>query len=409
MNITESILIALNSIKDYKLRASLTLISVAIGVFAIMFAGTLIDSMNKSIDAQLDEIGENTFYFMRLPNIQMGNTWRKYRKRKAISYSQYQELKDRMTITDKISGFVATSGVTIKYDNFSTDPDVQVIGSDENYLNLSADNLTDGRVFTREDLELNKQVVIIGNDVKVKLFPALNPVGKEIIIGNQAYKVIGVLEEKGAVLGQSQDNKLIIPIPMFLKYHGNRWNESLTIIVKAPSREALMPTMDEAIGALRTIRNVKPWQENSFEVETNESLSSQFSTFTNYLAYFGFVCGFIALIAAGVGIMNMMLVSVKERTREIGIRKAVGAKRSWILGQFIVESITLTQIGGLFGIALGVIAGGGLSSAVGLNIYFSFTWFFISLLICMVIGVLFGAYPAWKAAKLDPIEALRYE
>jgi len=237
----------------------------------------------------------------------------------------------------------------------------------------------------------------------------MNPIGKRITIKNQNYEVIGMLESKGATLGRSQDNVIYIPISGFLKYYSSEWNESVTITIKAIGKGNRDATIDEAIGSLRVIRNLKPWEENDFEMDTNETITEQFSSFIGFLTYFGFFSGAIALIAAGVGIMNIMLVSVKERTREIGIRKAIGAKRKWILMQFIVETITLCQIGGLAGIIMGVGGGWALGSMAHMTIVFPVNWLIGAVVLCTVLGLLSGAYPAWKAAKLDPIEALRYE
>jgi putative ABC transport system permease protein len=409
MNIIESIALAFNSIKVYKLRAFLTLLSISIGVFAIMGAGTLITSMDSAVSTELDNLGETNFFITRMPNIHMGNEWHKYMKRKPITYTQVKDLKRDMVITKEITSYCVSMSHTVNSGGLSTDPDVNLIGTDENYFKMFNVNVVRGRILSAEDVSLSRNVAVIGNDILVKVFPHVNPLGQKIRIKNQTFTVVGVLEQKGAVLGKTQDNQVIMPITFFLRYYTNEWDASLNLAVKAPSKAAFLPTMDEAIGLLRSIRNVKPWEENSFEIETNESISQQFGTFTSFLSYFGFGSGFIALIAAGVGIMNIMLVSVKERTREIGVRKAVGARRSWILVQFIVETITLCQIGGFIGIGVGLGGAWFLGYWLKINIVFPLTWFIVSIVICTLLGVFFGAYPAWKAAKLDPIEALRYE
>ena len=270
-------------------------------------------------------------------------------------------------------------------------------------------NVAEGRPITYEDVEYNSSVAVIGNDLVVKLFPKINPIGKKIKVKSQFYEVVGVLESKGAMLGTSQDNQVLITIPKYLQYYASEWEESLTLTIRSLDKSKVSNNMDEAIGAMRIARNLKPWEENSFEVETNESITEQFSGFTKYLSYFGAFCGAIALIAAGIGIMNIMLVSVKERTREIGIRKAIGARRSWILTQFIIETITLCQIGGIIGVGAGVGAGWILGKLIKIDIALPWSWIIFSLVICTLLGLLFGAYPAWKASKLDPIDALRYE
>jgi len=409
MDFTESIYQAIDSIRTNKLRTFLTLLSIAIGVFALIVAGTLINSFEKAVLAQLEEIGETTFWIQRLPSIQTGHTWHKYRQRKPITYRQYKELVRMTNSTPWISAHSYTFGMTINAGNLSTDPDVYVAGADSNFFITNSIDVEFGRTFIEEDIDYNRNVAIIGNDIVVKIFPNVNPLGKEISIKNQKYTVIGILKTRGALLGQSKDNMVIIPITNFLKYFASPWEESLQITVKAISKEMLQATMDEVIGNMRVIRNVKPWEANTFELETNETISQQFGSFVNFLSIFGFISGGFALVAAGVGIMNIMLVAVKERTREIGIRKAVGARRRWILWQFILEAITLSQIGGLFGIIFGVLGGYLLGNAIKLPLFFPVPWVVLSIIVCTILGIAFGTYPAYRAANLDPIEALRYE
>jgi putative ABC transport system permease protein len=409
MNIAESILLALDAVRAHKLRSILTLLSIAIGIFAIIGSGTAVTSLNNTMSGQLASLGENNFYVTKAPMIQTGDTWRKYRKRKPITYYQAKELQKKMTITDIVSIYNATGGLTMKAGNYSTDPDVMLIGANEHYLITSNTNIEFGNPMTSEDVNMNRFTAIIGNDVAVKLFPGTNPIGQIIRIKNQQFTVTGLTKPKGSMMGQSQDNMVIIPIGNFMRYYADEWEQSVNIIVRPPSKDALSPAMDETIGILRSIRNCKPWEENSFELQTNESLTQQFSSFTKYLDLFGLISGIIALLAAGVGIMNIMLVSVKERTREIGLRKAVGAKSNWILLQFVIEAITLCQLGGVIGIILGFIGGWVLSNAIDVTTSVPLLWVLLSVGSCTLLGVIFGGYPAWKAAKLDPIDALRYE
>lgn len=406
---SESIKFAFDSIRSNKLRTFLTLLSISIGIFALIAAGTLISSFKNAVQGELENIGETTFWIQRLPKIQTGHTWRKYRKRKPITYQNFKELKRMTQSTPLLSAASYSMNNQIKYGNLSTDPDVYLIGADNNYFITNAVDVEYGRPISDDDVNSRRNVAVIGNDVIVKIFPGINPLGKEITIKNQQYTVVGILKSKGAVLGQSQDNRVLIPITNFLQYFASEWESSVTISIKALSKEKFNATMDEVIGNLRVIRNVKPWEENSFEVETNETISEQFGGFVNFLSIFGFLSGGFALVAAGVGIMNIMLVAVKERTREIGIRKAVGAKRRWILFQFILEAFTLTQIGGLIGILMGLVGGYFLSKAINLPLGFPWFWVFISVFSCTLIAVGFGSYPAYRAANLDPIEALRYE
>jgi len=375
MNILESIILAIDSIRVNKLRAFLTLLSVAIGVFAIIGAGTLTSSLEGTMNQQLEKIGETTFWVKKMPNIVTGNDWRKYSKRKAITFSQVKEFKRKMTLTKQINALGISGGKTIKYGNESTNPDVMLMGTDEMYFPINSVNVVQGRPIMQQDIALHRNVAVIGN----------------------------------GILGQNKDNMVILPITNFLKYYASPWEQSLTISIKAESRELLNATIDETIGTLRTIRKVKPWEENNFELFTNESIGEMFGGFISFLSAIGWITGGFALIAAGVGIMNIMLVSVKERTREIGIRKAIGARKSWIMTQFIVETITLVQIGGIVGIILGIVGAAALGALIGIPAVFPIYWVVTSIVICTAMGIAFGSYPAWKAANLNPIEALHYE
>lgn len=409
MNFLESIFQAFESVRANKLRAGLTLLSISIGVFAIIFAGGIVNSIDNTVTGEMSAMGENSFMIRRRPSIQMGGpTWFKYAKRKVISSKQLKDLKKVVTSTPYISGEISDQGYVLKSKYMESDPNVTVTGGDEMYFNLNNLDIKDGRAITELDVNSTRNYAVIGNDIIVKIFPGVNPIGKKITLQGQQYEVIGTLKERGAIMGNSQDNLMVIPLTSYMKYHSSQW-ESIDIKVKAIDRLSLPNTIDEVVGALRTIRNQKPWQENSFELETNESIAEQFSVFTNFLSYFGIFAGGFALLAAGIGIMNIMLVTVKERTREIGIRKAVGAKKSWILIQFIIETITLCQIGGFIGISLGVIASLLASYLLGLAVELPINWILISIAICTVLGVVFGSFPAWKAANLDPIESLRYE
>ncbi|GAB1372603.1 ABC transporter permease [Candidatus Kapaibacterium sp.] len=410
MNFRESILIALDSIRVNKLRASLTLLSISIGVFAIVIAMSLVRSIDSTVDSQLSSLGENTFYIFRVPKIQFGgNAWRMYRSRKIINFRQVEDFKKAMTTASAISASSKSAGQTVKYYDNETNPDVLLVGTDAEYFQTSNMNVVSGRAFYSSDIDLNRNIAVIGNDIAVLLFPGSDPINKEITIGKQKFTIVGLLETKGAILGNSQDNLVIIPLTQFLKYYSERWEESLDLQIKVANKSMIPIAMDEAIGIMRGIRNVQPWEMNSFEVETNESLSEQFQSITGFLSIFGFASGIIALLAAGIGIMNIMLVTIKERTREIGIRKAIGARKSYIMTQFITETVTLSQIGGLIGITLGLGLASFFGSVMGLTIALPIDWIIYSILICTILGVLFGAYPAWKAANLDPIDALRYE
>ncbi|MBL8000063.1 MAG: FtsX-like permease family protein, partial [Candidatus Kapabacteria bacterium] len=240
-------------------------------------------------------------------------------------------------------------------------------------------------------------------------FPFTDPIGKEITIDNYRFEVVGVLEAKGAVLGQSQDKEVYIPLPVYVKGFANDSHFSATITVKASDAESFATVFDEAIGIMRSIRNVAPGAENDFEIEDNSTIKEQFESFVNFIGYFAAIVAGFSLLAAGIGIMNIMLISVKERTREIGIRKALGATNKAVLTQFLIEAVTVCQLGGVIGIMLAVSGSVALSTLTDTTLSLPYLWIIGSVSICIIIGIVFGLYPAYKAANLDPIDALRYE
>lgn len=414
MNALESISIAIDAVRSQKLRSSLTLLSIGIGVFAIIASTSIMSTLQQAVNGQLADLGENSILIQRTPTINFGTNWAKMRKRKNITYAQAQQFRDRMTTTQLISISNESPAYTIKAGLESTNPDVSLIGIDDQYFAVNAIAIGEGRSFIESEVILNRRAAIIGTDVVKALFGQGSALGKTITIKNQEFDVIGILESRGGVLGQSQDNRVLIPITVFNRYYTSEWDASVDISVKAESKLTLESTFDEAVGVMRALRSVKPWDENNFEIDTNDAITGQFSGFSSALLIVAWISGLGALVAAGIGIMNMMLVSVRERTREIGVRKALGARKRWIVRQFLIESITLCQLGGL----TGMIGGLGSSWAVteilrgtmpSLSYVMPWGTVMFSIVICTVIGIGFGLYPAWRAATLDPIEALRYE
>jgi putative ABC transport system permease protein len=320
-----------------------------------------------------------------------------------------------MTSTNLITISNTAPGYTIKAGQASSNPDVELIGIDDLYFAVNAVSVSAGRPITESEVNTSRPVAIIGQDIVATLFPATDPLGQLITIKSQKFSVVGVLEPKGGVMGQSQDNRVLIPITVFNKYYTWEWDASVDVAVKAANSMMIPITVDEATGIMRSLRNVKPWEENNFELDTNDALTGQFSGFTTALLVVAWISGLGALVAAGIGIMNMMLVSVKERTREIGVRKALGARKRWIVQQFLIESITLCQLGGLTGMLGGIAASWGVTELLRsfnmptIAFVFPTGTVVFSVVICTVIGIGFGLYPAWRAANLDPIEALRYE
>ena len=415
MNILESILLAFDAVRSQKLRSGLTLLSIGIGVFGIISATSIMGALQQAVNGQLADLGENSLLIQRTPSINFGTNWAKMRRRKNITYQQAKEFRDKMTSTNLITISNTAPGYTIKAGQESSNPDVSLIGIDDLYFAVNAVSVYAGRPITESEVNTSRPVAIIGQDIVATLFPATDPLGQLITIKSQKFSVVGVLEPKGGVMGQSQDNRVLIPITVFNKYYTWEWDASVDVAVKAANSMMIPITVDEATGIMRSLRNVKPWEENNFELDSNDALTGQFSGFTTALLVVAWISGLGALVAAGIGIMNMMLVSVKERTREIGVRKALGARKRWIVQQFLIESITLCQLGGLTGMLGGIAASWGVTELLRsfnmptIAFVFPTGTVVFSVVICTVIGIGFGLYPAWRAANLDPIEALRYE
>lgn len=411
MNIAENIIMAWEALKTNAMRSALTLLSIAIGVFAIITASSIVESLNTSVSGQLASLGQNTFTLDRMPHIITSDKeWREYNKRKPLVYRQALAFKERLgTSVLGVSITNATGGETIKNGPRETNPNVLIMGGDYPYFDLNTRDIESGRPLSDEDVMLSRKVVVLGKDIATRLFPNENPVGNEVTIRARKFSVVGVMTPKGSTFGESMDNLVVIPISFYMRTFADEHDRSVTLDVKAPSQEEFVNTLDHSIGIMRALRNVPPGEDNDFAIITNESLTDQFESFTVYIVIFGNIAGGIALLAAGIGIINMMLVSVKERTREIGVRKALGARQNTILGQFLVEAIVLCQFGCAIGIGLGLLGGFGMSILMEATFGMPWGWMALSVSICTVIGILFGSYPAWRASRLDPIETLRYE
>ncbi|MCS7177478.1 MAG: ABC transporter permease [Candidatus Kapabacteria bacterium] len=403
---------ALESLRAYRLRSGLTVLGVALGVFAIMVAGTATDSLEGAISQELLQLGESSFFISRMPPIGVsGREWREYLRRPPITYQQGQEFKRQMALWTPFVCLYAVqpSDEQVQWGNRATDPDVSVMGTDEMAFRLLNVQVAEGRPFAEADVAFMRPLAILGADVARELFGSASPVGQQVRIRGHLFEVIGVARPRGSIFGQSQDNFVFIPVGYFMRFFASEEWGSLTLIVQPRSRREFQATLSEAVGILRRLRGLKPWQPENFEVTTNEGLQAQLSGLTQFVGLFGTGTGVIALVAAGIGIMNIMLVAVRERTREIGIRKAVGARRSWILVQFLTEAVVLSLCGGVVGIVAGIGAGWGISALVGIPPSLPWQWMGLSFFLCVALGLLWGTYPAWKAATLNPVDALRYE
>ena len=407
MELRDIIASAWTSLRTNKMRTMLTLLGMVIGVFAIIVSVTAVKVIDVYFEEKMSFLGTSTFTISRYENFTVGD--RDFRYRPRITMEQIDRLKrslDEYLVVSAIEDFDMDA---VRYAARETEPDVYILGTDENFVGNFSYTIEYGRNFTPEDIQYGRKVVILGASVAEELFASENPLAKVVEFGGARYQVIGVLEPKGNFLGFNMDNRVFAPMrTLFLRYGGANRNISSTS-VRTPGPQFLTASMEEVVGRLRTIRKVPPGEDNDFVVETNDSMRAIFDQFTTVLTQAGAAIGLISLLAAGIGIMNIMLVSVTERTREIGIRKALGARRRDIMRQFILEAIFLCQIGGGAGFLLGVLAGNGTALYFNISATIPWVWAGVTVAIVACVALVFGGYPALKAARLNPIDSLRYE
>jgi len=406
----ESLWMAADAIRAHKLRSALTLLGVLIGVFSIIVVMTAMRVLQRNVESELSQLGAHTFQVRKWPAVQFGGpeTWEKYWRRKNITEAHGRAVIARATLARHVGlERVFWSGeVSSRYDK--SPPNVTLFGATPGGFPARNWVVAAGRALTDSDVDSARDVVVLAANVARTLFPFGSALGERVKVDGINYTVVGVLEPKGAALGGEQDNFVIIPLSTGLNRYGRLW-ASLSILVQAENQETYDDTVEQVRGILRTVRKVEPGAEDDFEIFSNDSLIQQFKNFTFIVRVVVAVVSSIALLAAGVGIMNIMLVSVTERTREIGIRRAVGAKKRNIMTQFILEAIVLCEVGGLLGVALGLAGGNAAAWYLEVPPVIPVDWVVLGLVICSLVGVLFGTYPAYKAANLDPIESLRYE
>ncbi len=405
----ELVKMAWKALSVNKLRSALTTSGITIGIFSIISVMTAISALETSIESGLSFLGSNTFQFSKYPTGINVRGDEKYRNRRNIDYQTYLKLARLMGDEEvAICPKVWDGSTQAVFGNKKTNPNIESCGTNENFLAVNNFKIADGRNLWSEDVEFSRSVCAIGQQVAQRLFPQGHAVGALIKLNDQNYEVIGTLAEKGSNFGGNEDNLVLIPITKFFENYGSR-ERSLNIAIEAKSQIIYERTMGISIGAFRIARGLRPEDANDFEIYSNDSLAGAFRSIAATVRVGAFIISAIALVAAGVGIMNIMLVSVTERTREIGIRKSLGARQRDIRIQFLLEALFLSLLGAMAGILLGVLAGNGLALWLQAAVVFPFDWAIVGVLACSLIGVGFGLYPAHKAAALDPIEALRYE
>ena len=407
----ENVRISLSAIKGSLLRTILTVAIIAFGIMALVGISTAIDALEKSLGDNLMMMGSNTFTIKnRSMNVQMGHNRQRAKYYEPIKFRQAMNFKDQFCFPSTVSVFTNASGTaTIKYESEKTNPNSQIIGTDENYMITSGNEIAMGRTFSEQEVFYGSHVAVIGSQISGSLFKNNeDPIGKIISIGPGKYRVIGVIEEKGTGMGFTPDRQVLLPITNVRQYF-SRPNMSFTINVMPTNTEQVEAAIGEATGLFRVIRQNKISEENDFEISKSDQLLNLLDENTRSIKMAALVIGFITLFGAAIGLMNIMLVSVSERTREIGIRKSLGANRLTIRNQFLVESVVIGQMGGVFGIVFGILAGNLVSIITGTSFVIPWAWIVIGVLLCFGVALLSGIIPATKAAALDPIESLRYE
>jgi len=406
----ENIRVSVASVRSNLLRTILTVLIIAFGIMALVGILTAIDSIKNTITRQFATMGTNTFTLeSRGFTVQIGK--KRYRKKNHpyITYRQAKEFKARFEFPARVSIYTNASGMaSVKYKSAKTHPNVSVIGSDEDYLATAGYEIETGRNITFQDVSMNRNVALIGVDVKNKIFkPTEDPVGKLISVGKGRYAVVGILKKKGSSIG-STDNLCILPYTNVRQYFPSpRQDYSINITTDSEAQSATAEGYTE--GLFRSVRRLGVRDESDFNIVRSDFLSNIFKEMISIVLVAATIIGIVTLFGAAIGLMNIMLVSVTERTTEIGIRKAIGARASVIKQQFLFEAILICQLGGILGIILGILIGNIVSLIMKSDFLIPWLWMISGILLCLVVGLVSGYYPAQKASRLDPIVALRYE
>ena len=407
MLIVEPTRMAVSAILTHKLRSFLTLLGVIIGVMTIIGMMTVIRGLQLQIEDQMSQLTTDVFQVQR-SDVQMGfGHQRRDRTRPRITLEEALAIAKHCPSVSLVGPEVWEYGQWVAYRKEKTNPNVVLAGGYPEFAPNNGYFLAMGRFITMDDVERSRRVIVLGHAVAQKLFPFEDPLGKDVRLERGKFRVIGVFEEQGSTFGQSNDNHCCIPLSTHQKLYGKR--RSLNITVKAKSREVFYQAQDEVIALMRRMRGLKPDEPDNFAIWSTENLIENFNQMTVWVKVAAVGIAAISLLVAGIGIMNIMLVSVTERTRGIGVRMAIGAKKFQILWQFLVEAVILSELGGLVGVLVGVALPLWIGPVFNLPVAVPVWSIFVGLIFCSLVGIVFGLWPAVRASRLDPVEALRYE
>ena len=411
--LTESIYQAFQAIRSNLLRAILTLMIIAFGIMALVGILTSIDAIKSTITNNFASMGTNTFNIIRKGSgIRGGRRGKRRLVSEKITYRQAVAFKRKFDFPASVSiSAIGTTSATVLHNKNKTSPNVTIQGGDENYLPVSGYSIAAGRNISPTESFQGTSVAILGKVIADNLFPNYpynQIIGKSVKIKNSKFKVIGILEEKGSSLNFNGDRMVIIPIQALRMYYGS-FTDSYNISVMVSQSTEMQQAISNAFQVFRGVRKIRPGKESDFEVQKSDGLIDIIVENTRTIQLAAIFIGLITLFGAAIGLMNIMLVSVTERTREVGICKSLGATKRNIISQFLIEALVICQLGGIVGIILGILAGNVVTTQFGGDFIIPWTWITLGISLCFAVGLLAGLYPAVKAANLDPIESLRYE
>ncbi len=415
MRLFDTLFMSFGSLVSHKLRSVLTLVGIVAGIASIIAVMTAISVVQATIEKEMSVLGAQTFQVQKWPagGFTSMEERRKAMLRPPVTVAHANAIREQVETVDLVGAELWDFGYTVEYRGESTNPNVTICGGTPEYPPNNTHYVGLGRNLSQMDIRSGRSVAVIGHAIGQKLFPFVDPIGKEIRLDGRKYEVIGVFDEKKSAFGGGFDNYVLIPITTYLDIYGmigrNGFSRSVNITVRAKSPELIADAIEETRQVMRRERGVRANEEDNFDFFNSESLITEFNTMTQGVKIAAFVIGIIALVVAGIGIMNIMLVSVTERTKEIGIRKSLGARPRSILTQFLLEAVILCNIGGVFGVLVGFGLGNSMTLFVPFDNNVPMEWAVIGLLFCSAVGIAFGLLPAIRASRLNPVDALGYE